>query len=389
MHLKADGLMLVFLAKLNELKKSALDMNHQFLELQLFLQQLKYHPEEVMDAQCKIFPSENRLYGDETLVNHCLHSQDVKKRLFTPDEWDTRLVYPSMYTGVASMEDYWSVMLKIVLLVEYTDSKTKAILGELSPSNDLHESILGLNDYLTTAMPSMHQMTRSNLIEVKKNKTIQWINHLPEDQFKTVVNYAIQKRGQVRLEYREEEAARSNQRREQIVQAKRRRDALQLRAEKERNKLSQLHLIASPEELTQALAKVDKNNVSASKKKAKKLDILKTPVRIRKKVLKQGICITFTQSRRQRPLEEIVKNLSDFIAENPPDIPDAASLVGRRIHVTNLSWLKHIRNSGTMGYDVTTKLHEVIYDGEEDHCYFDLTQDLITGDLKILECQVS
>ena len=177
-----------------------------------------------------------------------------------------------------------------------------------------------------------------------------------------------------------------------MIQAKRRRDAVQLRAEKERNQLSQLHLITSPEELTQALAEVDKSNVSASKKKAKKLDILKTQVRIRKKVLKQGIRITFTQSRRQRPLEEIIKNLSDFIAENPLDIPDAASLIGRRIcHKFELAETHQEQwyYGCVLGYDVTTKLHEVIYDGEEDHCYFDLTQDLITGDLKILECQVS
>ena len=296
-HLKADGLMfyhvyadLVMLAKSNELRKSALDMNHHFLELQLFLQQLKHHPEEVMDAQCKVFPSENRLYADETLVNHRLHSQEVKKRLFTPDEWDTHLLYPSISTGVASMEDKLVSYAKDRLpggVYWDPDPKTKAILSELSPSNDLCESILGLNDYLTTAMPNMHQMTRSNLIEVKKNKTIQWIDHLPENQFKTVVNYAVQKKEQVRLEYREEEAARSNQRREHMIQAKRRRDALQLRAEKERNELSQLHLITSPDELTQALADVDKSNISASKKKAKKLDILKTQVKIRKKVLKR------------------------------------------------------------------------------------------------------
>ena len=64
-------------------------------------------------------------------------------------------------------------------------------------------------------MPNMHQMTCSNLVEVNKNKTIQWINHLLEDQFKTVVSYAMQKRGQVRLEYCE---ARSKQQREQMVQ---------------------------------------------------------------------------------------------------------------------------------------------------------------------------
>lgn len=39
-----------------------------------------------------------------------------------------------------------------------------------------------------------------------------------------------------------------------------------------------------------------------------------------------------------------------------------------------------------IGYDVATKLHEVIYDGKEEYCHFDLIQDLIMGDLKVLEC---
>ena len=69
-NLKADGLMfyhikfyadLVTLAKSTELKKSAFDMNHHFFELQLFLQQLKHHPKEALLANCKVFPSEDRL----------------------------------------------------------------------------------------------------------------------------------------------------------------------------------------------------------------------------------------------------------------------------------------------------------------------------------------
>ena len=36
-------------------------------------------------------------------------------------------------------------------------------LTKLKPTNDLCESILGLNDYLTTAIPNLHQMSRSNL----------------------------------------------------------------------------------------------------------------------------------------------------------------------------------------------------------------------------------
>ena len=53
------------------------------------------------------------------------------------------------------------------------DLNTKAVLLQLKPSNDLRESILGLNDYLTTAIPNLNQLSRSNLIQVKKNKTMQ------------------------------------------------------------------------------------------------------------------------------------------------------------------------------------------------------------------------
>ena len=41
------------------------------------------------------------------------------------------------------------------------DSMVKAILQKLKPSNDLCESILGLND-------NMLQVTRSNLVEIRK-----------------------------------------------------------------------------------------------------------------------------------------------------------------------------------------------------------------------------
>ena len=54
------------------------------------------------------------------------------------------------------------------------DPAIEAILKNLKPNNDVCESILGLNDYLSTAIPNMHQMTRSNLTQVKKNKTIKW-----------------------------------------------------------------------------------------------------------------------------------------------------------------------------------------------------------------------
>ena len=100
------------------------------------------------------------------------------------------------------------------------DPAVKATLKKLKPSNDLCESILGLNDYLTTAIPNLHQMTRSNLIQVKKNKTMQWLNQLPHDQQRTIVKLAIQRRGEVAKHFKEEEALRSRQRREKMVREK-------------------------------------------------------------------------------------------------------------------------------------------------------------------------
>ena len=67
---------------------------------------------------------------------------------------------------------------------KYWDSEpdVKDVLTKLKPSNDLCESILGLNDYLTTAIPNLYQVSRSNLVSVKKNKAMEWLYKLPNEQ---------------------------------------------------------------------------------------------------------------------------------------------------------------------------------------------------------------
>jgi len=77
------------------------------------------------------------------------------------------------------------------------DPAVTAVLKTLKPNNDVCESILGLNDYLTTAIPNMHQMTRSNLVQVKKNKTIKWYQELSPCSRKTVTQLAIKNRSAV------------------------------------------------------------------------------------------------------------------------------------------------------------------------------------------------
>ena len=48
---------------------------------------------------------------------------------------------------------------------------------QLEPSNDFCESILGLNDYLTTAIPNLTQASRSNLQKESHNGMARWPSH--------------------------------------------------------------------------------------------------------------------------------------------------------------------------------------------------------------------
>lgn len=77
------------------------------------------------------------------------------------------------------------------------------------------------------------------------------------------------------------------------------------RAVKERDQLSQLHLITSCEELKKALSEIDELPVSVKKKSESKRALLREQINIRKKVLKQNINIPFTHRGRQRALKDV------------------------------------------------------------------------------------
>ena len=68
-QLKLDGLLfehlysdLMMLVKSKALDKSALDMNVHYLELKVFLEELTQHPQQIMNPNYQVFPSEPRLY---------------------------------------------------------------------------------------------------------------------------------------------------------------------------------------------------------------------------------------------------------------------------------------------------------------------------------------
>ena len=402
-RLIADGLMyyhvyadLVMLSKANDLGKSSLDMNQHYFELKLYLQEVEHHPEIVMDKDCKVFRSEENLYGDNKSINHRKRSkvQAVHAKLFSLSECYSATLYPLLISGAVKMRSKLCTYAQNQLPGgKYWDPEpdVKKVLAELKPSNDLCESIFGLNDYLTTTIPNLHPMARSNLVEVKKNKSVKWLHDLPEQQQLKVIDLAVDKRQSVQSEYRDEEERRITERRQNMAQTNVRREALKRKVQQERDELSQLHLITTSEELHQVLADVDCESFSAAKKRAQTLSILRTQIKIRKKVLGQNIHITFTRSRRQRPIHEIVRELSDYIERNSSKcsgyIQHPNALIGRQIsHKFKIGDAGEVKwyHGTVLNFDAATGNHEIIYDGEEEHCHFDLTVDLLSGDLKVL-----
>ena len=74
----------MMLSKSNDFLKSAFDMNLHYVELQNFLQEMKSHPDIVLDASYKVFQSELRLYTTDHRTNHRCHplSEAIYSKLF-------------------------------------------------------------------------------------------------------------------------------------------------------------------------------------------------------------------------------------------------------------------------------------------------------------------
>ena len=156
--------------------------------------------------------------------------------------------------------------------------------------------------------------------------------------------------------------------------------------------LSKIHLITSGNELKDALVAIDKENISKAKKREKKLVLLKIQIKIRKKILNQKIhnIIVFSHCRKQRPVHDIAKELFTFIAKDDCPITkyiqNPTLLVGSQIkHKFEIAETgKETFFGSVISYDSINKLHEIKYDDEQENCYFDLTQDVIMGDLIIM-----
>lgn len=100
---------------------------------------------------------------EDSKLNHRLKSPVVYNALFEYVKDDASYLQSLLVKGATIMQEklcsyaadplpggrYWN-----------PDKQIQDVLSQLQPSNDVCESILGLNDYLTTAVPNLHQMSR-------------------------------------------------------------------------------------------------------------------------------------------------------------------------------------------------------------------------------------
>ena len=90
---------------------------------------------------------------------------------------------------------------------------------------------------------------------------MKWLDELPREQQLRILDLAVKERQNVAKEHKNEEE-RSKQRRQNMLQAHLRREALKRKAQEERDELSHEHLITSSQELQEMLCSILKQKMS-------------------------------------------------------------------------------------------------------------------------------
>ena len=150
-----------------------------------------------------------------------------------------------------------------------------------------------------------------------------------------MINLAVALRQKVKEECILEKKTRDENRRRKMMQEHQKRKIIERKNDEAKGKLSELHLIATTDELDEVLEGIDDNKeMSESKKELEKLSIIKLQVNIRRKVLGQKIKIQYTVSRKKRPVSAIIADFRDSMTGFPlPDyICNPCLLVGKKIH---------------------------------------------------------
>ena len=399
--LKADGLMFIHiyadltcLAKSKELKKNVRAMGIHYLELDGFLENLDDCPRMVYDKSLKVFGSEPMLYCSGKL-NHRCHAENISiySHLLQPDTDNPsmdEMVLEKIKHGASQMRAKLKSYAKDQLPGgRYWDppSHISKILEQIEPSNDICESILGLNDWLQTAMPSASQLTKSNMIEAKKNKTMEWLNTLSTQRQEMTVAKAESLRNSVRETEREKQ---SKIKEAQLTAMKQELDKKKLNAMVV-DEMKHTLVIESSNQFQLMTQAIQSDNTLNQKQRDEKLkQLIKVQLRLRKSMFQQNCKLFFTRKGKSIPMAELLQTFGEIVEKNPLATSvthQMGELVGKTINhkfflkeKQDYAWFK-----GTvLDYNPVNWKYEVQYENEEDTCLFTLDVDWALGDLEVM-----
>ena len=340
--LKVDGLLfdqvyadLMLLLKSNELNKKYLDMNPHYLELSKHLQLLVSSPRLVLDPSIKVFTSESRLYGENKKINHRLHtnSKQVRACLYSHDDFDEKFTFPLIKKASQCMLDklkaYKAEQLPGGKLWKPNQAVCNA-LGNIEPTNDLCEGILGLNDWIQKRTPNFSQRTVSAMVEVLKNSTMPWFCKQTTDVKDKIISLAKRRSEQVR---KEEHALLESNRRKRKANRKAEEEKARTKRLKQIQKeeeLSKIPIIATTTELEDALN--DAPGTTAKQQQAAKMLIIKQQLEVR--LHAKGKRLILSQKGRKKTVDDLLKELSIIMEEEESQtkasLPD--NLVGSKLN---------------------------------------------------------
>lgn len=384
--LRADALMfyhvyadLVTLAKSNDLEKSVYAMNDHYLELQRFLERMYEHPELATDKSTKVFISEKCLYASDNVLNHRSHKKYavIQECLFALDDKEKEDLYPLLCEGAMSMKEklcmyagsqlpggaYWN-----------PDENTKKILQQLRPNNDICESILGLNDWITGHIPNIKQGTCSILVQLKRNHTLSWLDELPIEQQDEIVSLAVHERRHVQSEQKAAQETIAMKRKEHIKCTIQRREQKRKAAEAA---ISHVRVITSVSELLKALNQIDQQAISEKKKSTAKLNTIREQIKVRKLFLNEKIKIWFSTAGKQKPVQQIIEEFANHLEVQSKSnqcyknlvLEDPSYLVGKRIlhKFFTSDTEEEVWYAGlVIDYNHSEMHHTIQYEGEEE-----------------------
>ena len=137
------------------------------------------------------------------------------------------------------------------------DADLEKVLSQVESNNDLCESIFGLNDYLSIAVPNMDQLTRLSMVRVKKNNSIEWLNSLPQVQQEEIIKLSMKAKSEVVEQYKEDQDDVAEKRQEYMIKQHQEKEMARQRVEKEREDLLKVRSLSSICELDNAIAAIN------------------------------------------------------------------------------------------------------------------------------------